>query len=32
MDESMIHVTGFVSMGMCLTIEVCVMVRDCRIN
>ena len=32
MDEISIHVTGFLSMGMCLTIEVRVMVRDCRRN
>ena len=32
MDEPSIHVTGFLSMGMCLTIEVRVMVHDCRRN
>ena len=30
MDEPSIHVTGFLSMGMCLTIKVRVMVHDCR--
>ena len=30
MDEPSIHVTGFISMSMCLTKEVCVMVHDCR--
>ena len=32
MDEPSIHVTGFLSMSMCLEIEVRVMVRDCRCN
>ena len=31
-DEPSIHVTGFLSMGMCLTIKVRVMVHDCRSN
>ena len=32
MGEPSIHVTGFISMGMCLTNEVRVMVHDCRSN
>ena len=32
MDEPSIHITGFLSMGMYLTIKVRVMVRDCRSN
>ena len=32
MDEPSIHVTGFISMGMCQTNEVRVMVHDCRSN
>ena len=30
MDEPSIHVTGYISMGMCLTNEVRVMVHYCR--
>ena len=31
-DEASTHVTGFLSMGMRLTIKVRVMVHDCRSN
>ena len=30
MNKPRIHVMGFLSMAMCLTIEVWVMIRDCR--
>ena len=32
MDELSVHVTGFLFVGMCLTIEVRGMVIDCRGN
>ena len=32
MDEPSIQMADVLSMGMCLTVEVRVMVRDCKIN